>query len=143
MGLSSKAMLVFVLLAASLAAINGNGEGRTIVVGGSQGWRSSVNYTDWTIRNSPFYINDRLGMIHQVRGTLQSVYLMQSLSSYGSCDLKGAKLLANPRQGRGEGFTFVVDQWKVHYFASGGGNGKSCEAEMMKFTVVPWPRPSE
>ncbi|XP_038718512.1 uncharacterized protein LOC120011464 isoform X2 [Tripterygium wilfordii] len=83
MGLGSNAMLVFVLLTVSLVA--SNGQGRTFIVGGSQGWRSGVNYTDWAIRNSPFYINDKLGdkslllsyifsgMVHQVAGTLHIV----------------------------------------------------------------------
>lgn len=40
-------------------------QARTIVVGGSEGWRFGFNYTDWAIQNSPFYINDKLGPYQQ------------------------------------------------------------------------------
>ncbi|KAF5739431.1 early nodulin-55-2-like [Tripterygium wilfordii] len=144
MGLGSNAMLVFVLLTVSLVA--SNGQGRTFIVGGSQGWRSGVNYTDWAIRNSPFYINDKLVFRYgppSGRNPSHSVYSLPSLWNYGRCDFTGARLLANPRQGKGVGFTYVVDQWKVHYFASGEDNGRNCKDELMRFFVVPWPRPSE
>lgn len=49
---------VLLLMAASLLAV---GEAKTIVVGGSEGWRFGFNYTDWALQNSPFYINDKLG----------------------------------------------------------------------------------
>lgn len=58
-----KGFLVLVVTASLLAI----GQGRTIVVGGSEGWRFGFNYTDWSIQNSPFYINDKLG---------QSYYLL-------------------------------------------------------------------
>lgn len=32
-----------------------------IVVGGSEHWRFGFNYTDWSIKNGPFYLNDTLG----------------------------------------------------------------------------------
>ena len=32
-----------------------------IVVGGSANWNFGFNYTDWALRNGPFYINDKLG----------------------------------------------------------------------------------
>lgn len=32
-----------------------------INVGGSQNWQFGFNYSDWAIKNSPFYINDTLG----------------------------------------------------------------------------------
>lgn len=47
------------LLAATLLAV---GQARTLVVGGSEGWRFGVNYTGWAIQNAPFYINDKLGL---------------------------------------------------------------------------------
>jgi hypothetical protein len=54
------------LLIASLAAAAGSGNKarakRSILVGDSHGWRSGTNYTQWTTKNSPFRINDTLGM---------------------------------------------------------------------------------
>ena len=57
---SSRTVLLGIvfLLVASMVAVNG---ARTIVVGDSEGWRSGTNYTDWSIKNSPMYINDILG----------------------------------------------------------------------------------
>lgn len=34
----------------------------TIVVGGSENWRFGINYTDWSLKRGPFYINDTLGL---------------------------------------------------------------------------------
>ena len=53
--------LILLLAAASLLAVS---EAKTIVVGGSEGWRSGFNYTEWVLQNSPFYINDELGKFH-------------------------------------------------------------------------------
>lgn len=33
-----------------------------VVVGGSENWRFGFNYTDWAIKNAPFFLNDTLGM---------------------------------------------------------------------------------
>lgn len=49
---------LLLLAAASLLAAS---EARTLVVGGSEGWRYGFNYTDWAFQNSPFYIKDQLG----------------------------------------------------------------------------------
>ncbi|PQP97060.1 uncharacterized protein Pyn_14269 [Prunus yedoensis var. nudiflora] len=48
---------ILILVAVSLLAL---GEAKTVVVGGSQGWRYGFNYTDWTLKNGPFYIKDTL-----------------------------------------------------------------------------------
>lgn len=32
-----------------------------IIVGGSENWHFGYNYTDWAIKNGPFYMNDTLG----------------------------------------------------------------------------------
>lgn len=58
MGLSFLAKGCLLFLTASLLAVS---EARTIEVGGSEGWHIGFNYTDWAIKNSPFYINDKLG----------------------------------------------------------------------------------
>lgn len=39
----------------------GCGSAATVVVGGSEGWRSGYNYTDWALKHGTFYINDTLG----------------------------------------------------------------------------------
>lgn len=49
---------ILILVAVSLLAL---GEAKTVVVGGSQGWRYGFNYTHWTLKNGPFYIKDTLG----------------------------------------------------------------------------------
>ena len=54
----AKGFLIFIVIAFLLAM---GSEAKTTVVGGSEGWRFGVNYTDWAIQNSPFYINDKLG----------------------------------------------------------------------------------
>lgn len=35
----------------------------TVVVGGAEGWRYGYNYTDWSLKHGPFYINDTLGKL--------------------------------------------------------------------------------
>ena len=52
---------ILLLAAASLFAVS---EAKTIVVGGSEGWRFGFNYTEWVLQNSPFYINDELCKSH-------------------------------------------------------------------------------
>lgn len=61
MEMSCKVKGVLFIVIACVAA-NAMSEGRTIVVGDSEGWRIGTNYTDWAIKNSPFRINDTLGL---------------------------------------------------------------------------------
>lgn len=35
---------------------------RRIVVGGSENWHFGYNYTEWALKNGPFYLNDTLGI---------------------------------------------------------------------------------
>lgn len=42
------------------------------VVGGSDQWRFGFNYTDWAIKNGPFYLNDTLGKLHKL---ISSVFI--------------------------------------------------------------------
>ncbi|KAL2537507.1 CUB and sushi domain-containing protein 3 [Forsythia ovata] len=45
---------------------NANQTSKRIIVGGSENWRFGFNYTDWAIRNGPFYMNDTLDkMVHK------------------------------------------------------------------------------
>ena len=32
-----------------------------IIVGGSEGWHFNFSYTDWAVKNGPFYLSDTLG----------------------------------------------------------------------------------
>lgn len=34
---------------------------KKIIVGGSEQWRFNFTYTDWALKNGPFFINDTLG----------------------------------------------------------------------------------
>ncbi|GMY28594.1 blue copper protein 1a-like [Fagus crenata] len=139
MAFSCTAQGFILLLTASLLVVS---EAET-VVGGSEGWRFGFNYTDWALQNSPFYINDTLVFKYVPPSDTSfapSVYLLPDLWSYIRCDFKRAKLLANPTQGSGEGFEFVLNQWRPYYFASSGHNGFHCSAGLMKFFAVPWPR---
>jgi hypothetical protein len=42
-------------------------------------------------------------------------------------------------QGGGDGFAFVLKEWKPHYFACGVHDGAHCSFGQMKFFVVPFP----
>lgn len=70
-----------------------------------------------------------------------SVYMFSNVRSFMKCDLKKAKMVANPTQGGGEGFRFVINKWKPHYFACGERNGFHCNNGLMKFAVFPMIRP--
>ncbi|XP_075652212.1 early nodulin-like protein 4 [Castanea sativa] len=140
MALSYSVQGFILLLTASLLVVS---EANTIVVGGSEGWRFGFNYTDWALRNSPFYINDTLVFKYVPPSDTSfapSVYLLPDLWSYTTCDFRRAKLLANATQGSGEGFKIVLKQGRPYYFASSGHNGFHCSAGLMKFFAVPLPR---
>lgn len=172
--------VVLIVVAVSLLAVC---QAKTVVVGGSQGWRFGFNYTDWTLKNGPYYIKDTLGKstgriapikpvtyIPQLSCVRENssysqcviyfpffwcavfkysapsnagahdVYLLPDLWSYITCDFRRAKLVAKATQGGGQGFKFVLNQWRPHYFACGqGANRSHCKQGMMKFFAVPWP----
>ncbi|PPD75416.1 hypothetical protein GOBAR_DD27653 [Gossypium barbadense] len=65
-----------------------------------------------------------------------SVYLLPHLKSFLNCDLRKAKMIANPTQGSGNGFEFVLKKWKPYYFACGERNGFHCKVGLMKFAIV-------
>lgn len=69
-----------------------------------------------------------------------SVYLLPNLYSYVQCDFRQAQLLSNPSEVEGDGFSYVLTQWRPHYFASGEGNATDCTDGLMKFFAVPLPR---
>lgn len=61
MGFSQGSAQGFILLLLTASLLVLMSEAKTIVVGGTNGWGFGFNYTDWAIKNSPFYINDKLG----------------------------------------------------------------------------------
>ncbi|CAK7347601.1 unnamed protein product [Dovyalis caffra] len=140
MGFSHAAQgFTLLLLATSLLVV---GAARTIVVGGSENWGLSLDYTVWAHQNRPFYINDTLVFKYDPpseNSTGFSVYLLPNLRSYAKCDFSRAKLLANTTQGSGEGFAYVLNKWRPYYFASGEDNGTQCYPGMMKFFAPPAP----
>ncbi|RZC03933.1 hypothetical protein D0Y65_018533 [Glycine soja] len=69
------------------------------------------------------------------------VYLLANFWSFLNCDVKKAKMLANPKQGAEEGFKFVLKKWQPYYFACGERNGFHCNNGQMKFAVIPMLRP--
>ncbi|KAL4295834.1 hypothetical protein GQ457_12G018910 [Hibiscus cannabinus] len=133
-GFNAQQIILSVVIAASLLTLT---QAATIVVGGSENWRYGYNYTEWAINTAPFYFKDTLVFKYD-NTTAHSVYLLPNLWSYLVCDFSQAKLLSNPAQGGGDGFQFVLNQWRVFYFASGEAN--DCEDGLMKLVVVPWPR---
>ncbi|KAL3843937.1 hypothetical protein ACJIZ3_001340 [Penstemon smallii] len=110
------------------------------VVGGSENWRFGYNYTEWAIKNGPFYLNDTLVFKYDPPNDTtfpHSVYLLPNFWSFQNCDLKWAKKIGEVNQGSGEGFEFVLKRWQPYYFACGERNGVHCKAGLMKFAV--WP----
>ncbi|KAG2663779.1 hypothetical protein I3843_16G051100 [Carya illinoinensis] len=134
---------ILLAIAASFLVI---GEARTIVVGGSEGWRPGFNYTDWALNTSPFYLNDKLVFKYAPPSdtyVAPNVYQLPNLYSYGTCNFNSAKLLATETQGSGEGFEFVlINKWRPVYFASAAQDGSHCSEGQMKFFVVPLPHPN-
>ncbi|GMI96759.1 hypothetical protein like AT2G15780 [Hibiscus trionum] len=133
-GFNAQQIIPLFAIAASLLTLTG---AATVVVGGSENWRYGYNYTEWAADTAPFYFQDTLVFKYD-NTTAHSVYMLPNLWSYSQCDFSEAKLLANPAQGEGDGFQFVLNQWRVFYFASGEGN--DCKNGLMKLVVVPWPR---
>ncbi|KAA8545909.1 hypothetical protein F0562_020640 [Nyssa sinensis] len=111
-----------------------------IIVGGSEKWHFNFNYTDWALKNGPFYFNDTLVFKYDPPNSTtfpHSVYLLPNLWSFLTCNLRGAKRLADPTQGGGEGFEFVLKKWQPYYFACGERNGFHCKDGLMRFSVMP------
>jgi hypothetical protein len=68
-----------------------------------------------------------------------NVYLLPNHWSFLNCNFTGAQILADVTQGGGDGFAFVLKEWKPHYFACGVHDGAHCSFGQMKFFVVPCP----
>ncbi|KAG8368326.1 hypothetical protein BUALT_Bualt15G0034000 [Buddleja alternifolia] len=112
----------------------------TFIVGGSEKWRFGYNYTEWAIKNGPFYLNDKLVFKYDPpNGTTfpHSVYLLPNFWSFQNCDLRRAKKIGEVTSGAGKGFEFVLKRWQPYFFACGERNGIHCKTGLMKFAV--WP----
>ncbi|XP_059435991.1 uncharacterized protein LOC132168925 [Corylus avellana] len=145
--------LILIVAASILAACTANKESprpkythspNKIIVGGSEGWHFNFSYTDWALKNGPFYLNDTLVFKYDppTENTTipHSVYLLPNLRSFLTCNLTGAQMLADVTQGGGQGFEFVLKNWKPHYFACWQHDGIHCSLGKMKFFVMPMPR---
>ncbi|KAL7128940.1 hypothetical protein ABFS83_13G028700 [Erythranthe nasuta] len=111
-----------------------------IVVGGSENWHYGFNYTNWAIKNGPFYLNDTLVFKYAPPNEStfpHSVYLLPDFWSFQNCDLKRAKKIGEVTSGGGQGFEFVLKRWQPYYFACGEHKGIHCKDGLMKFAV--WP----
>ncbi|XP_075508004.1 uncharacterized protein LOC142544858 [Primulina tabacum] len=118
---------------------------RKIVVGGSENWHFGYNYTEWALKNGPFYLNDTLVFKYDVPNdtTLpHSVSLLPNFWSFQKCDLRRAKKIGDVAQGDGDGFEFVLKRWQPYYFTCGERDGLHCNVGMMKFVVWPSIRPN-
>jgi len=62
---------------------------KKIIVGGSQNWHFGYNYSDWAIKNGPFYLNDTLGKF-----LLTNLYMLEKSLFYrfNICTLLSNKL---------------------------------------------------
>ncbi|XP_015088388.1 uncharacterized protein LOC107031498 [Solanum pennellii] len=110
-------------------------------VGGSENWHYGFDYMDWARKNGPFFVNDTLVFKYDAPspngGFPHSVYLLPNYWSFIKCDLRRAKRIANPNQGVGEGFEFVLKKSQPYYFACGEHGGIHCNNGTMKFVVMP------
>lgn len=70
-------------------------------------------------------------------GFPHSVYLLPNYRSFNKCDFRRAKRIADPTQGAGEGFEFVLKKMQTYYFACGEHQGIHCKTGNMKFAVMP------
>ncbi|KAK1358800.1 Phytocyanin domain-containing protein [Heracleum sosnowskyi] len=113
---------------------------RRIVVGNNQKWHFGFNYTDWAIKNGPFYLNDTLVFKYDPPSNTtypHSVYQLRNYRSFMNCDLRKAKRLASVTQGAGNGFELVLKNKKPYYLSCGEHNGIHCKDGLMKFSVIP------
>ncbi|KAK1358799.1 Phytocyanin domain-containing protein [Heracleum sosnowskyi] len=113
---------------------------RRVVVGDDEKWHFGFNYTDWAIKNGPFYLNDTLVFKYDPPSNTtfpHSVYQLRNYRSFQNCDLRRAKRLASVTQGGGNGFELVLKNWKPYYFACGEREGFHCKVGLMKFSVMP------
>ncbi|XP_039127842.1 uncharacterized protein LOC120263928 [Dioscorea cayenensis subsp. rotundata] len=134
---SKSVLLLLVVFFASLSSLSFS---EKIIVGDSNHWRFGFNYTDWAMKNAPFYQHDSLVFMYDPPNSTtppHSVYLLKDLNSFLACNLKGAKLVGSVVQGGGQGLEFVLKKRKPHYFACGEHSGVHCNLGLMKFSVFP------
>ncbi|RWR92504.1 CUB and sushi domain-containing protein 3 [Cinnamomum micranthum f. kanehirae] len=135
-------LAIFLLILPSTPTVT---KATTKTVGGSQGWILGINYTDWALKNRPFYINDTLIFRYDPPSNTtvpHNVYLL-TRAQFENCSFVGAKLVASVNQGGGSGFKFILrKRKKPYYFACGVHEGGHCSAGLMKFSVLPFAHPS-
>ncbi|KAJ4793739.1 Copper ion binding protein [Rhynchospora pubera] len=131
---------VVVVLALTFASEMSTVNAARFIVGDNQHWTFGYNYTDWAQKNAPFHVNDTLVFMYDPPSNLthpHSVYLMNNLKSYLSCNLKKSRMVGNVIQGAGSGFEFTLKRRKPHYFACGERDGFHCTVGQMKFVITP------
>ncbi|XP_059435301.1 blue copper protein 1b-like [Corylus avellana] len=145
-GLTFARGLILIVTASCMLAVSTADKNHKIIVGGSEGWKFNFSYTSWAEKNGPFYADDTLVFKYDApvdnNSIPHNVFLLRNHESFEKCDLKGAKLLADEKQGGGDGFEFVLKKCKPHYFACGVHEGAHCNFGKMKFFVEPLHRPS-
>ncbi|TMW87625.1 hypothetical protein EJD97_019710 [Solanum chilense] len=112
------------------------------IVGGSENWHYGFNYMDWARNNTPFFVNDTLVFKYDPpnansTGFPHSVYLFPNYWSFIKCDFRKAKRIADPSEGAGGGFEFVLKKMQTYYFGCGEHKGIHCKTGNMKFAVMP------
>ncbi|KAG6605126.1 hypothetical protein SDJN03_02443, partial [Cucurbita argyrosperma subsp. sororia] len=137
---SSSSVAILVLVVSCMSVVCSARGPKKIVVGDRQTWEFGIDYSDWALKNGPFYVNDVLVFRYPAPngfGSPHSVYLLPNSESFSNCDFSKAREVANTSQGEGDGFEFVLEQSKTYYFACGERNGLHCVDGNMKFSVLP------
>ncbi|XP_012072529.1 uncharacterized protein LOC105634305 [Jatropha curcas] len=114
---------------------------KEIIVGGSANWSFGFNYSDWAFKNNPFFLKDTLVFKYdrpvENKTRPHNVWLLPDLQSLSTCNFSKGVKIANETEGAGEGFKFVLKEFKPYYFACGIGDGIHCNIGNMRFLVVP------
>ncbi|KAL5982395.1 hypothetical protein ACLOJK_016466 [Asimina triloba] len=140
MGVKSVSVFALALILSVLVSMPTINQAATKIVGGSEHWRFGFNYSDWALKNGPFFQNDTLVFMYDPPNATtfpHSVYLLKNSSEYEACNLTEAVVVGNVTDGGGEGFRFVLGQNKSYFFACGERGGIHCNAGLMKFAVEP------
>ncbi|KAJ4963967.1 hypothetical protein NE237_023906 [Protea cynaroides] len=135
--------IIFLLILGTVSVLGVGNMAKTIVVGGSEGWRFGFNYTVWAFNNGPYYLNDTLVFKYDPPNSTthpHNVYLLRDFWSYRRCDMRRAKMIGNVTDGVGEGLKVVLKRWQPYYFACTERDGYHCNQGQMKFPIFPMPR---
>ncbi|KDP38232.1 hypothetical protein JCGZ_04875 [Jatropha curcas] len=94
------------------------------------------SYRDWG-SNSPHYKLFKYDRPVENKTRPHNVWLLPDLQSLSTCNFSKGVKIANETEGAGEGFKFVLKEFKPYYFACGIGDGIHCNIGNMRFLVVP------